>query len=46
MSHEKDGREKKYHINDEKSIVKLLLTYKKSFWDPFVDNVLEIYLGK
>jgi predicted transcriptional regulator len=46
LSHEKVGREKMYHINGEKEVVKLLMTYKKSFWDPFVDNVLDIYLGK
>jgi len=23
--------------------MRLLLTYKRSFWDAFVDNVLEIY---
>ena len=46
ISHEKIGREKRYHINDEESIVKLLLTYKKSLWDSFVDNVLELYLER
>ena len=46
LSHEKVGREKMYHIDDEKGVVELLLTYKKSFWDPFVDNVLDIYLQK
>ena len=46
LSHEKVGREKMYRIDDEKSIVELLMTYKKSFWDPFVDNVLDIYLQK
>jgi predicted transcriptional regulator len=44
ISHEKIGREKRYHIDDEESIVKLFLTYKKSLWDSFVDNVLELYL--
>jgi predicted transcriptional regulator len=44
--HEKVGREKKYHIFDELGIIKLLLTYKKSFWDSFVDNVLELYLER
>jgi len=46
LSHEKAGREKMYRIDDENSIVELLMTYKKSFWDPFVDNVLDIYLEK
>jgi predicted transcriptional regulator len=46
ISHKKIGREKLYHINDEESVVKLLLTYKKSLWDSFVDNVLELYLER
>ena len=46
LSHEKIGREKKYRLNDKDSIVKLLLTYKKSLWDSFVDNVLELYLER
>lgn len=46
ISHEKIGREKRYHINDEESVVKLLLTYKKSLWDSLVDNVLELYLER
>lgn len=44
--HEKVGREKRYQIIDEKCVIELLLTYKKSFWDSFVDNVLEIYLER
>jgi predicted transcriptional regulator len=46
ISHKKIGREKIYHIDNEERIVKLLLTYKKSFWDSFVDNVLELYLER
>jgi predicted transcriptional regulator len=46
LRHEKVGREKKYYIIDEQNIIQLLLTYKKSFWDSFVDNVLEIYLER
>jgi predicted transcriptional regulator len=46
ISHEKIGREKRYHITDEECVVKLLLTYKKSLWDSFVDNVLELYLER
>jgi predicted transcriptional regulator len=46
ISHKKIGREKKYQIDNEESVVKLLLTYKKSFWDTFVDNVLELYLER
>jgi predicted transcriptional regulator len=43
---EKIGREKKYHVKDEDRIIELLLTYKESFWDSFVDNVLELYLER
>lgn len=39
----KDGRGRKYYVNDEKRVMELLLNYKRSFWDPFVDNVLDIY---
>jgi predicted transcriptional regulator len=46
ISHKKIGREKIYRLNDEESIVKLLLMYKKSLWDSFVDNVLELYLER
>ena len=46
ISHEKIGREKRYHIDNEETILKLLLTYKKSFWDHFVGNVLELYLER
>jgi len=44
--HEKIGREKRYFLFDEKLVVELLMTYRKSFWDPFVDNVLEIYFER
>ena len=46
LYHEKVGKEKRYHINDEKNVIKLLMTYKKSFWDSFVDNVLVLYLER
>ena len=46
VSHKKIGREKRYHIDNEESVIKLLLSYKKSFWDSFVDNVLELYLER
>jgi predicted transcriptional regulator len=44
--HEKIGREKRYYVIDEKMVIDFLLTYKKSFWDSFVDNVLEIYFER
>lgn len=46
ISHEKEGREKRYCVSNEKSIMELFLTYKKSFWDSLVDNVLEIYFER
>lgn len=46
LFHEKVGREKRYYIRDEQNVIKLLLTYKKSLWDSFVDNVLEIYFER
>lgn len=46
LYHMKTGREKRYFINDEKSVIGLLMTYKKSFLDSFVDNVLVLYLER
>jgi predicted transcriptional regulator len=46
VSHEQAGREKRYQIVEERKVVEFLLRYKKSFWDPFVDNVLEIYFER
>lgn len=46
LYYEKTGREKRYYIKDEKSVIELLLTYKKSFLDSFVDNVLVLYLER
>ncbi len=46
LYHERNGRENHYYVNDERMIIRLLLTYKKSFWDKFVDNVLEIYFER
>ncbi len=40
--HEQDGRERRYHVFEERRVLDLLLRFKKSSWDPFVDNVLEI----
>ena len=42
----KAGRQKKFHIVDEDDIVELLITYKKTFWDKLVDNVLDIYFER
>jgi len=46
IRHEKHGREKRYYLVDEDLITGLLLSYKKSFWDALVDNVLEIYFER
>ena len=35
-----------YWTFDEDDIVELLITYKKTFWDKFVDNVLDIYFER
>ena len=42
----REGRCKKYTLVDEKGVTELLLTYRRSFWDSFVDNVLEIYFER
>lgn len=46
IGHKRTGREKRYHVNDEKKVMELLLAYKRSFWDSFVENVLEIYFER
>jgi predicted transcriptional regulator len=43
VEHVKEGRERHYHVKDEQMVMKLLITYRRSFWDSFVDNVLEVY---
>jgi len=43
VRHEREGRERHFFVTDEERIMRLLLTYERSFWDAFVDNVLEIY---
>ena len=39
----KEGRKKRFYLADEKRVLRVLLTYRKSFWDPFVDMALETY---
>jgi len=46
IEHEKVIREKHYRVKNEQDILELLLTYKKSFWDSFVDNMLRIYFER
>ncbi|MFW9916722.1 MAG: winged helix-turn-helix transcriptional regulator [Candidatus Thorarchaeota archaeon] len=46
LEHEQVGREKRYSVLHEKLIIKLLLLYRRSFWDAFVDRVLELYFER
>lgn len=46
VKHEKIGREKKYHVIESRKVIELLLTYRKTFWDSFVENVLVIYFER
>lgn len=43
IGHDMNGREKHYHAEDESRVMELLLTYRKTFWDSFVDNIMEMY---
>jgi predicted transcriptional regulator len=43
---QRNGRNKNYYLKDEKQVIELLLKYRKSFWDTFVDNVLEVYFER
>jgi hypothetical protein len=46
VKYKKSGREKHYYVEDEQKIMRLILTYRKSFWDTFVENVLETYFER
>lgn len=46
ISHVKVVRKKRFTIIDEKRVMELLLTYKRSYWDTFVDNMLRIYFER
>lgn len=37
------NKRNQYYISDEKRVLKILLTYKHTFWDDKVDRVLKIY---
>ena len=37
VRHDKFGREKRYYVIEERKVIELLLTYKKTFWDSFVE---------
>jgi DNA-binding transcriptional ArsR family regulator len=42
----RDGRWKHYSLVDERRVLNFLMTYKGSFLDKLVDNVLEIYFER
>jgi len=44
--HERFEKERRYYITDEEGTMRLLLTYRRSFWDSFVDAVLEMYFER
>jgi len=44
--HERLERERHYYVVDEKEVMKLLLAYKPSFLDSFVDTMLHIYFER
>ena len=46
VRHERQERERHYFVVDEKEIMKLLLAYKPSFLDSFVDTMLHIYFER
>lgn len=46
LKKEREGRKKVLRVTDERRIIEMLLTYRRSFWDSFVDNVLEIYFER
>lgn len=39
----KDGREKYYYLSDEEVVVKVLITYKESFFDTLVDKFVATF---
>lgn len=43
LYHAKDQNEKHYFPRDEERILSLLKLYKKSLWDSYIDNALELF---
>jgi predicted transcriptional regulator len=39
---ERMGKEKHYSVSEQERVIRMLMVYKRSFWDEFVDNTLEI----
>ncbi len=46
VASQREGREKRYTVQDEGRIIRLLLAYRESFWDRYVDSALEIYFER
>jgi predicted transcriptional regulator len=46
LDSKKTGNEVQYYVQDTGRIIELLITYRKSFWDSFVDNALAIYFER
>ncbi len=40
------GRVSRLRVASEREVVELLITYRRSFWDGFVDNALELYFER
>jgi len=43
---EKSGKENLYFVQDEESIVKVLMVYRPSFLDKLVDNAITLYMER
>jgi predicted transcriptional regulator len=41
--HVKEENGQRYYVTDEDWVMRLIIAYRESFWDKFVDNALEIY---
>ena len=46
VHHEKVERERHYYVENEREIMSLLLAYKPSFWDSFIDTMLHAYFER
>jgi len=46
VEQERSGRERLFTVVNEREVVELLIVYKRSFWDTFVDNALDIYFER
>jgi predicted transcriptional regulator len=43
---ERSGKENLYYVQDEESIIKVLLVYRPNFLDRLVDNALSLYMER